>query len=87
MAVVRHKINVTTVEIMVADTANETLRKVSTRFPYKVKESKTLERKLKAQVESEGLSFVKISSITTEPKYYEMPAEMFVTMAREIKED
>ena len=87
MAEVRKKLPVTTVEMLVADTTAETCKKVSTRFPKKVKESKSLIKALKAEVESAGLSFIKIVSITTEYKNYTMPVEMYITMAKEITED
>ena len=54
MAKVRTTVTVTTVDILVADTASETLKKVSTRFPMKLKETKKLERSLKSQVEEAG---------------------------------
>lgn len=84
MANVKKTVTVTTVEFMVVDKANEAVKKVSTRFPHKVKVSKRLIKHLTEQTEAQGLHFVEITSIKTEPKRYEMPIEMFVTMAKEI---
>ena len=84
MANVKKTVTVTTVEFMVVDTHTETVKKVSTRFPHKVKVSTRLVKHLAEQAEQQGLHFVEISSIKTEPKRYEMPIEMFVTMAKEI---
>ena len=83
---VKSTVTVSTVEIMVVDKANSALKKVQSRFPFKVKESKKLIKTLKEEVEKSGLIFVEIDTITYEKKKYEMPVEIFVTMAKEIEE-
>lgn len=83
---VKSTVTVSTVEIMVVDKANSALKKVHSRFPFKVNESKKLIKTLKEEVEKSGLTFVEIGNITYEKKKYEMPVEIFVTMAKEIEE-
>lgn len=86
MADVKATVNITNIEMLVCDTAAETVKKVSTRFPYKVKASNRLLKTLTEQVEAQGLKLVDITSINTEKKRYSMPVEMFVTLGHEIEE-
>lgn len=83
---VKSTVTVTTVNFLVADTANETVRTVSTRFPYKVKLTNKLIKSLTEETQKQGLHFIEIKSIDCDKKKYAMPVEMFVTLGTEVTE-
>ena len=86
MANVRSNVTVTTVNFMVVDKANETVKTMSTRYPYKVRLTNKLIKSLTEETQKQGLHFVEITNITCEKKKYEMPVEMFVTLGTEVTE-
>lgn len=80
MAKVTRNVSVTKIEALVVNVETKEVVTVTRQALGKLRDSKSLQKKIKASVEAEGLRFLEITNFTYGKLKVSMPVEQFVEL-------